>query len=205
MLKRLFNNPWFIAAVGAFATIYLGLSVAKPLFFDQENYDDAGSEYADAEPYGDQDRDDGYGDDYYADEYADEGYYEDEDYYDDEYGQESRYGEDGQYDDYYDERDSLASTQKREELVESREHIGWLHDVERDPFADTPFNKQTQQVARLPVLEALFLSKGVQAAVINNKLVHVGDQIAQYRITEIGENYVQLRANGKQYTLEPAS
>ena len=45
MLKKLFNNPWFVACMGAFAMIYLGWSIAKPLYFDE------GDEFAEGDEY----------------------------------------------------------------------------------------------------------------------------------------------------------
>ena len=34
MLKKLFNNPWFVAGIGACALIYLGIAVVAPLVMD---------------------------------------------------------------------------------------------------------------------------------------------------------------------------
>ena len=41
MFKNLFNNAWFVGALGAFATIYLGWVVAAPLFMDNPGADAA--------------------------------------------------------------------------------------------------------------------------------------------------------------------
>ena len=37
MIKNLFNNPWFIGALGVFALLYLGWSIAKPLYFSGDS------------------------------------------------------------------------------------------------------------------------------------------------------------------------
>ncbi len=155
MLRNLFNNSWFIGALGLFASIYLGYAIIKPLFFegDAELMDVASVEGAPVTLA------------------------------------------DTQYD--------AAGQTVRAEAVNSRERIGWLHETGRDPFAGTErvFDGPATQV--LPRLEALFISHGVQAAVVNKKLVRVGDEVAHYRVAEIGKNHVNVLRAGKSYRLEP--
>ena len=162
MLKNLFNNPWFIGALGAFASIYLGWSIAKPLFFEN-----APEFAADAAVYGDVD-------------------------YPDPIDDVLTHGE-----------TVPLSPINRAAVVADRAYIGWLHDVERDPFANSPLAEVHVAAVELPTVEALFLSNGVQAAVIDNRLVQVGDMVAQFKVTEIGENYVQVMRSGKRFRLEP--
>ena len=38
MVKNLMNNPWFVGALGLFASIYLGWSVAQPLLFNDSQF-----------------------------------------------------------------------------------------------------------------------------------------------------------------------
>ena len=92
--------------------------------------------------------------------------------------------------------------------ADGREHIGWLHDVERDPFAGTELAAEgvAEVVAaaqELPRVEALFVSDGVRAAVINKRLVKVGDRFDSFQVTAIDKYHVQLRAAGRVYRLEP--
>ena len=171
MLKNLFNNPWFIGALGVFASIYLGWAIAKPIFFDDTN-------------------------DIVAYEEAYDSAYDD---YDEEYDEE-----DGYENTASSENKSYAlEPVDREAVVRGRQYIGWLHDVERDPFANSPLAIETVTATELPKVEALFLSNGVQAAVIENRLVHVGDMVAQYKVTEIGKDFVRVSRFGKQFRLEP--
>ena len=167
MLKNLFNNPWFIGALGVFASIYLGWAIAKPIFFDDSN------DVVDYEESYDADYDD------YEDDYE---------------GEDSRLASNQTYD---------LERLDREAVVRGREYIGWLHDVERDPFANSPLAVETVTATELPKVEALFLSNGVQAAVIENRLVQVGDMVAQYKVTEIGKDFVRVSRFGKQFRLEP--
>ena len=37
MMRNLFNNPWFIGALGAFATLYLGITLVGPIFNKTDN------------------------------------------------------------------------------------------------------------------------------------------------------------------------
>ena len=162
MLKNQCNNPWFIGGLGVFASIYLGWSIAKPLFFE-ETPDFAGDEpgYDVGIDGGDQDESLTQGQSY-----------------------------------------SLSSIE-RAAVVNDRAYIGWLDDVERDPFADSPLAVESIATTELPTVEALFLSDGVQAAVIENRLVHVGDMVAQFEVTEIGKDFVQVSRSGKHFRLEP--
>ncbi len=154
MLKNLFNNPWFVACLGVFASIYLGYSIAKPIFFDD------GSEVAEGDfvpPF---------------EEHAVTG------------------------------PAAAAGRMNREVAVVKRERIGWLDNVSRDPFAGTAI-EQGMDETQLPKVGALFVSDGVQAAVVNNRLVRVGDKVADFRVTEIGLAHVKLKRYGKSYRLEP--
>ncbi|NKB99867.1 MAG: hypothetical protein GKR90_15405 [Pseudomonadales bacterium] len=179
MFKNLFNNPWFIGALGVCASIYLGWAIAKPIFFDDniEVVQDTVEQSDDSD-----------GSEAFADEDS-EAY----DTYGDEYDQDD---EDG---------DIVArrTPVDRSAVIQERGHIGWLDDIERDPFANSPLAVQNAGNAELPTLEALFLSDGVQAAVIENRLVHVGDTVAHFRITEIGENFVRVSRYGRHFRLEP--
>ena len=171
MLKNLFNNPWFIGALGVFASIYLGWAIAKPIFFDDAN-DVAGYEESYDSAY----------DDYDAE-------------YDEEYDYDPPASSEG--------RSYALDPVDRDAVVRGREYIGWLDDVERDPFANSPLAVETVAATELPKVEALFLSNGVQAAVIENRLVHVGDMVAQYKVTEIGKDFVRVSRFGEQFRLEP--
>ncbi|NOX50766.1 MAG: hypothetical protein GXP16_09555 [Gammaproteobacteria bacterium] len=104
------------------------------------------------------------------------------------------------------EKNSSASADQiqRFAAVGSREKIGWLDDIKRDPFAGTAMATGSgSEIAMLPKVVALFVSDGVKAAVVNNRLVRVGDQIEQFRVTHIGEAHVQVSKSGRSYRLEP--
>lgn len=151
MVKRLMNNPWFVGALGLFASIYLGWSVAQPLFFDGTDFsaDALGIEF-------------------------------------------------NLSDDFAEDRDTAGRS------APQRENIRWLHDVERDPFAGMAYAMpDAEQPAGLPRVGALFISQGVRAAVVENRLVHVGDSVAQYTVTAIGEDFVELQHRGKALRVHP--
>ncbi|MEM9622481.1 MAG: hypothetical protein AAF993_12575 [Pseudomonadota bacterium] len=152
MLKNLFNNPWFIASLGVFASIYLGYSIAKPLFFDNSI---AAAENSEIPPFMDM-----------PIEQAGDG------------------------------------RVNRALAADKREQIRWLDNVERDPFASTLIDANTSG-HDLPTVGALFVSDGVKAAVVNNRLVRVGDKVAEYQVTHIGLAHVELQRFGKFYRLEP--
>jgi len=104
------------------------------------------------------------------------------------------------------EKTSPASADQlqRYTVVGSREKIGWLDDVKRDPFAGTAMATGSgSEIARLPKVVALFVSDGVKAAVVNNRLVRVGDRVEQFRVTHIGVAHVQVSKSGRSYRLEP--
>ena len=153
MLKNLFNNPWFIGGLGAFATIYLGWSIIQPLMGEDLPVADADTflQAEDLEPSGAQ---------------------------------------------------RPQSTVEHAQLMaaQGRETIGWLHDIDRDPFSGIAVETDNQQ---LPKVGALFVSEGVRAAVIDNRLVRIGDQIAQYTVVNIAEDHVALRRAGQNLRLEP--
>ncbi len=156
MLKNLFNNPWFVASMGIFATIYLGYTLIKPIFFDGAQ----GVASDDIVPP--------------FEEVLDE----------------------------FDQQVSGLQRNSRDAAADKREKIGWLESVNRDPFASTRIDEDAQ-TTQLPRVGALFVSDGVQAAVVNNRLVRVGDKVADFQVTEIGLAHVQLQRYGKFYRLEP--
>lgn len=87
-----------------------------------------------------------------------------------------------------------------------REQIEWLHSVERDPFEGTLLHNEAAGTAAPPrtyALEALFVSSEVRAAVINNKLVRVGDSVDQFQVTHIAPDYVELTNKQEILRLEP--
>ena len=55
----------------------------------------------------------------------------------------------------------------------------------------------------LPTVGALFVGAGVQAAVIDDRLVRVGDKLDSFVVVEIGAQHVVLRRGQKEYRLEP--
>lgn len=153
-MKKLFNNPWFVAALGAFAMIYLGFSVVKPLFQD----DSVDTDYSMVDPLG----------------LAD-----------------------------FEEEVAAAVTGRRTGQSANRDEIGWLQNRTRDPFSDTLLAEEFGTVQTLPKVEALFVGAGVQAAVINNRLVRVGDVVDRFRVVDIAAQRVQVSLDGKTYFLEP--
>ena len=84
-----------------------------------------------------------------------------------------------------------------------RREIRWLNDVDRDPFAGTSLASDAQSYTQLPRVGALFVSSAVQAAVVNNRLVRVGDTVDQYQVSVIGPNHVEVIQAGKSIRLEP--
>ncbi len=89
-------------------------------------------------------------------------------------------------------------------VLEGRESIGWLYDIERDPFSGSLLNAEVSEPEVLPSIGALFVGAGVQAAVVNERLVRVGDSIDRFVVVEIGAQHVVLRRGQKEYRLEPA-
>ena len=89
-------------------------------------------------------------------------------------------------------------------VLEGRESIGWLYDIERDPFSGSLLNTEVSEPDVLPTLGALFVGAGVQAAVVNERLVRVGDSVDRFVVVEIGSQHVLLRRGQKEYRLEPA-
>lgn len=157
-MKNLFNNPWFIAALGAFAMLYLGVVLIGPMFDEQSETEDSA-----VPPLGLS---------------------------------------------FFDEPsapDAPASELINRELaVDKRSEISWLHDVERDPFDGTLIGQsKSASDSELPKLAALFVGKGVEAAVLNNRLVRVGDEVARFRVTAIGAEHVLVTRAGRLYRLEP--
>ncbi len=157
MVKNLLNNPWFVGSLGLFAAVYLGWSVAQPLFF-------AGT---------------GGSEDMVMMDYE---LVEDED----------------------SENSDGASSDQTEMSERQRAEIRWLHDVSRDPFAGMTYEVGLDQsTEQAPTVDALFVSAGVRAAVVENRLVHVGDSVNQYIVTEIGVDFVELRYKDKALRLQP--
>ena len=150
-MKNLFNNPWFVAAIGAFAVIYLGLTVVKPLLS----------------------------------------------------GDQTAIADSGVYEVFENEDGSTVANGTRGVSVLARENISWLHDVDRDPFTGTLLASEVNLAGPLPKVAALFVGAGVQAAVINNRLVYVGDVVDHYRVTDIAAQHVQVSLAGRSYRLEP--
>ena len=87
--------------------------------------------------------------------------------------------------------------------IEGRESIGWLYDVERDPFNGSLISASPPEPESLPSVGALFVGAGVEAAVINDRLVRVGDSIDRYVVVEIGAQHVVVQHGTKAYRLEP--
>ncbi len=153
-MKNLFNNPWFVGALGLFAAIYLGISVTKPLF---------GSSTASM----------------------------------------GSVEEIGMLDEFS-VANNVAVTTRRN--GESRDAIGWLNDVARDPFDGGALDAQAQAIGlaeNLPKVGAVFLGGGVKAAVLNNKLLRIGDAIDSFVVTDIDAEHVEVSRNGRFYRLEP--
>ena len=88
--------------------------------------------------------------------------------------------------------------------LEGRETIGWLYDIERDPFSGSLLNAEVAEPVALPTVDALFVGAGVQAAVVNERLVRVGESVDGFVVSEIGAQHVLLRRGQKEYRLEPA-
>ena len=152
-MKNLFNNPWFVGALGLIAVAYLGFSIGGPLLKDDSVPTDlVGLEVP---------------------------------------GLTEEHGLD------------TAITHVGSTLI--KEDIGWLHNVDRDPFTGTLVDAQQESTGEtgLPVVEALFIGAGVQAAVINKKLVRVGDIVDNYRVTDIADQHVQVTLAGRSFRLEP--
>lgn len=85
----------------------------------------------------------------------------------------------------------------------SRVEITWLDNAERDPFApslDTP--APTTQL-QLPSVDALFVGSDRQSAVLNDRLVRVGDQVGEFEVTHIEVSHVLVRRGRHTYRLEP--
>ncbi|XOV81647.1 MAG: hypothetical protein ACFHXK_12275 [bacterium] len=156
-MKNLFNNPWFVGALGLFATIYLGISVTKPLFGSSTSGMSVGEDIG------------------MLDEFS--------------------------------VANNVAVSARR--TGESRDAIGWLNNLPRDPFDAGAFAGLESQGSvagfhqALPKVEALFLGGGVKAAVLNSKLLRVGDVIDSFVVTEIGPEHVEVSRNGEIYRLEP--
>jgi len=150
-MKNLFNNPWFIGALGVFAMAYLGITVIKPLFQNDSTFTDT-AEFGFLPTPGD----------------VAAAVFE---------------GSTG----------SLSS---------SRADIGWLNDLSRDPFSKS-LAKVGDEALILPRVEALFVGAGVQAAVVNNRLVRIGDLVDQFLITDISAEHILVQRAGQSYRLEP--
>ena len=165
MFKKLFNNPWFVAAIGACAMIYFGIAVVAPLVMDDEE----------AVAYEDSDMPSAIDD---ITEYFD---------------RES----------YADEGAAIAASGTAAAGQSERAKIGWLDDVERDPFAGTFLDRPSVDDDALPHIGALFVGEGIRAAVVNNRLVREGDSVGQFYVDAIEEERVLLRRAGISYTVEP--
>ena len=159
-MKNLFNNPWFIAALGAFATVYLGVVLIGPMFED-----DSVAESSAVPPLG-------------------------LSFFDESSASDAAMPE--------------SELVNRELAIDKRSEIAWLHDVERDPFDGTLVGETDGRGdSALPRVAALFVGKGVEAAVLNNRLVRVGDEIERYRVTAIDAEHVLVTRAGRHYRLEP--
>ncbi len=121
-------------------------------------------------------------------------------------------------------RNSNSSNDKTTNSKVNRELIGWIIEPPRDPFAKhrmripTPtlgaalavkpkpivrkIKKRSSYV--LPVLKALFHDDHGAAAVIDGKLVRVGDNIAGFEILTIMRESVVIEKSGNRFTLLPA-
>ena len=151
-MKNLFNNPWFVGALGLFGLFYLGFAVVMPLVSTSQVASSVGLEV----PF---------------------------------------LGLDD------DQTNPVVMSQTTERNLDD---IAWLQNIDRDPFAGTNLaDPQAGQPVQLPRLIALFVSDGVQAAVLNNKLVRVGDEIDRFFVAEIGKHSVTVSRHGRYYTLEP--
>jgi len=113
------------------------------------------------------------------------------------------YVDTGNFDFFGDDTAVNTSTGAAKSSIQGREDIGWLYDLDRDPFSGTLLSIQSNQSRPLPKLEALFLGAGVQAAVVNNRLVYVGDIVDHYKVTHIAAQHVQVSHRGRSYRLEP--
>jgi hypothetical protein len=153
-VRSLFNNPWFIAALGVFAMAYLGISVIKPLFSDNPQGAAVGS--VEFEIF-----------------------------------------------DEFEDQVAAAVSGRSTGLAANREDIAWLSDLSRDPFSGSLISQELGTVDVLPKVEALFVGAGVQAAVINNRLVRVGDMVDRYRVTDIAVEHVQVSLGDRSFRLEP--
>lgn len=92
----------------------------------------------------------------------------------------------------------------------NRAQIEWLDDIPRDPFKMPkvgPVKQDTRTQSKrklvLPKLTALFVGNGVEAAVVNEKLLKVGDSIDGFSVTKIDTDRILLERDRKTYTLEP--
>jgi len=105
-----------------------------------------------------------------------------------------------------------------------REQITWLLAPTRDPFTATSADKtapvlagarQQTTVSRpiepqnnkssvtLPVLKALFHNNLQGKAVIDGRLIEVGDRVSGFNVLAITNKYVVLEKHGSQFTLFP--
>lgn len=156
-MKNLFNNPWFVSALGLFACIYLVISITKPLFGSSTSGLTGGEEI-------------------------------------------------GMLDEFSVSNNVVVSTRRK---GESRDAIGWLQDVERDPFRGAllagsgPLDLPAMVGQQMPKVGALFLGGGVKAAVLNDRLVRIGDIVDSFVITDIAPGHVEVSRNGQSYRLEP--
>lgn len=157
VIRNLLNNPWFVAALGIFAVVYLGVSLILPIISDEP------VTVAEVPPL------DVFGDAMTADVAS---------------------------------LSNVAGVTGDPSMA-GREAIGWLYDIERDPFSGGLVEDQAVEPEALPTLGALFVGAGVQAAVVNDKLVRVGDRVDKYLVTEIGAQHVVLKRGNKNYRLEP--
>lgn len=82
----------------------------------------------------------------------------------------------------------------------------WLAAVQRDPFGVdiAPDDSGSQDARRdLPRLGALFLGPRVRAAVLDDRLVRVGDRVGRYTVESIAEKRVYVNDGSRSFLLEP--
>jgi hypothetical protein len=61
-----------------------------------------------------------------------------------------------------------------------------------DPFEKVPGFAKVAEASTLPVLEAVFFNREESTALLNGEEYYTGEEVGDYRINEIGKNYVLL-------------
>ncbi|MEE9322269.1 MAG: hypothetical protein V3U76_17655 [Granulosicoccus sp.] len=119
---------------------------------------------------------------------------------------------------------STNTTHQTTNSIVQRELITWLSTPPRDPFAPTsvkssipllasalrqaaaPRRSETRDYTtpvKLPVLKALFHNNHNGKAVIDGRLLEVGDHVSGFSVLVITDKFVVLEKHGRHFTLRP--